>query len=64
MQAPIRVLVADDQRPLRDALDDPQQLGLLDDLADTIQLSIDRLRHPLFDLRPPAAGTPHIPPTR
>jgi PAS domain S-box-containing protein len=38
---------------LRRKIDDPEQLGLLDKLQDTIGLSIDRLRHLLFELRPP-----------
>ena len=39
---------------LRRELDDPKQLDLLADLEETIQLSISRLRHLLFELRPPA----------
>jgi PAS domain S-box-containing protein len=39
---------------LRRSLNDPEQLRLLGELEKTIQLSIDRLRHLLFDLRPPA----------
>ena len=39
---------------LRRSLDDPVQLQLLGELEDTIQLSIRRLRHLLFELRPPA----------
>jgi PAS domain S-box-containing protein len=39
---------------LRRELSDPKQLELLDDLEQTIQLSISRLRHLLFGLRPPA----------
>ncbi len=38
---------------LRRSIDDPAQLKLLSDLESTIQLSIERLRHLLFDLRPP-----------
>ena len=38
---------------LRRKLDDPEQLKLLDELEETIRLSIERLRHLLFDLRPP-----------
>jgi PAS domain S-box-containing protein len=38
---------------LRRTLEDPKQLGLLDELEQTIQLSISRLRHLLFELRPP-----------
>ncbi len=38
---------------LRKSLDDPNQLHLLDELEQTIQLSIARLRHLLFELRPP-----------
>jgi PAS domain S-box-containing protein len=38
---------------LRKSLDDPEQLRLLGDLEQTIQLSIARLRHLLFELRPP-----------
>lgn len=38
---------------LRRKLEDPEQLELLDDLEQVIQLSIERLRHLLFDLRPP-----------
>jgi PAS domain S-box-containing protein len=38
---------------LRRRLDDPEQLKLLDELEETIQLSISRLRHLLFELRPP-----------
>jgi PAS domain S-box-containing protein len=39
---------------LRRSLDDPKQLQLLDELGETIQLAISRLRHLLFELRPPA----------
>jgi PAS domain S-box-containing protein len=39
---------------LRRELNNPKQLELLADLEDTIQLSISRLRHLLFELRPPA----------
>ena len=39
---------------LRDELSDPKQLHLLADLETTIELSITRLRHLLFELRPPA----------
>ncbi len=39
---------------LREALDDPSQLLLLDQLAESLQHSISRLRHLLFELRPPA----------
>src|SRR5262245_39845169 len=39
---------------LRNALRDPEQLRLLDDVERTIELSISRLRHLLFELRPPA----------
>ena len=39
---------------LRRALTEPQQQELLDELAEMIQLSISRLRHLLFELRPPA----------
>jgi PAS domain S-box-containing protein len=39
---------------LRRALNDPGQLGLLDELDETIQVAIERLRHLLFELRPPA----------
>jgi PAS domain S-box-containing protein len=39
---------------LRRRIGDPEQLALLDDLERTIQLSIERLRHLLFELRPPA----------
>lgn len=39
---------------LRRSLDDPAQLQLLDELGETIQLAISRLRHLLFELRPPA----------
>jgi signal transduction histidine kinase len=38
---------------LRKSLDDPVQLRLLTELEQTIQLSIARLRHLLFELRPP-----------
>ena len=38
---------------LRRKLDDPEQLKLVGDLQETIGLSIDRLRHLLFELRPP-----------
>jgi PAS domain S-box-containing protein len=38
---------------LRRSLDDPEQLKLLGELEQTIQLSIARLRHLLFELRPP-----------
>jgi PAS domain S-box-containing protein len=38
---------------LRRRLDDPEQLKLLDELERTIQLAISRLRHLLFELRPP-----------
>jgi PAS domain S-box-containing protein len=39
---------------LRDELRDPKQLALLAELEETIDLSISRLRHLLFELRPPA----------
>jgi PAS domain S-box-containing protein len=39
---------------LRRSLEDEQQLALLADLEETIQLSITRLRHLVFELRPPA----------
>jgi PAS domain S-box-containing protein len=39
---------------LRDELSDPKQLALLADLETTIEMSISRLRHLLFELRPPA----------
>jgi PAS domain S-box-containing protein len=39
---------------LRRALTEPKHQELLDELAETIQLSISRLRHLLFELRPPA----------
>ena len=42
---------------LRRSLDDPEQLQLLWELETTIQLSIVRLRHLLFELRPPALDT-------
>jgi PAS domain S-box-containing protein len=38
---------------LRRSLEDPEQLELLGELEQTIQLSISRLRHLLFELRPP-----------
>ncbi len=38
---------------LRRRLEDPEQLKLLDELEQTIQLAISRLRHLLFELRPP-----------
>jgi len=39
---------------LRRALAEPAQAQLLDDLQQTIHLAISRLRHLLFELRPPA----------
>ena len=39
---------------LRRGLRDPDQLKLTDDVAHSIELSISRLRHLLFELRPPA----------
>jgi PAS domain S-box-containing protein len=39
---------------LRRSLEDPEQLQLLGELEETIRLSIARLRHLLFELRPPA----------
>jgi PAS domain S-box-containing protein len=42
---------------LRRSLDDPEQLRLLEELEQTIQLSITRLRHLLFELHPPALDT-------
>jgi PAS domain S-box-containing protein len=42
---------------LRRKVDDPEQLKLLGELEETIRLSIDRLRHLLFDLRPPILDT-------
>lgn len=42
---------------LRRSLDDPEQLQLLEELEKTIQLSISRLRHLLFELHPPALDT-------
>ena len=38
---------------LRRTIDDPDQLRLLDEFEQTIQLAIARLRHLLFELRPP-----------
>src|SRR2546423_2053531 len=38
---------------LRRSVDDPDQLAELDELDETIRLSIDRLRHLVFELRPP-----------
>lgn len=38
---------------LRRGLQDPDQLRLLDELEETVRLSIGRLRHLLFELRPP-----------
>jgi PAS domain S-box-containing protein len=38
---------------LRRKLDDPEHIKLLGELEETIQLSISRLRHLLFELRPP-----------
>ncbi len=38
---------------LRGTLEDPTQLELLDSLAETVELSIARLRHLLFELHPP-----------
>jgi PAS domain S-box-containing protein len=38
---------------LRRTIEDPEQLRLLDEFEKTIQLSIARLRHLLFELRPP-----------
>jgi PAS domain S-box-containing protein len=42
---------------LRRELDDPTQLALLGELEETIRLSISRLRHLLFELRPPTLDT-------
>jgi PAS domain S-box-containing protein len=42
---------------LRRTIDAPEQLQLLGELEETIQLSISRLRHLLFELRPPALDT-------
>ena len=42
---------------LRRSLHDPEQLQLLGELEKTIQLSISRLRHLLFELRPPELDT-------
>lgn len=42
---------------LRRSLDDPEQLDRLNELEQTIKLSISRLRHLIFDLRPPALDT-------
>ena len=42
---------------LRRALVDPDHLALLDELEQTIQLSISRLRHLIFELRPPTLDT-------
>jgi PAS domain S-box-containing protein len=39
---------------LRRSLESPEQLERLDELEETIQLSIARLRHLIFELRPPA----------
>ncbi len=39
---------------LRRSLETPDQVGRLEDLEETIQLSIARLRHLIFELRPPA----------
>ena len=42
---------------LRRELDDRRQLALVDDLDEIIHLAIVRLRHLLFDLRPPVLDT-------
>jgi PAS domain S-box-containing protein len=42
---------------LRRKVDDPEQLKLLGELEKTIGLSIERLRHLLFELRPPVLDT-------
>jgi PAS domain S-box-containing protein len=42
---------------LRRKLHDPEQLKLLGELEQTIGLSIERLRHLLFELRPPVLDT-------
>ena len=39
---------------LRRKLQEPEQLRLLGDVEATIELTISRLRHLLFELRPPA----------
>ena len=39
---------------LRRSMDDPEQLGRLDELEQTIKFAIRRLRHLIFELRPPA----------
>lgn len=39
---------------MRRSLDDSEQLRLVDELGETIQLAISRLRHLVFELRPPA----------
>jgi signal transduction histidine kinase len=39
---------------LRRSLDDPEQLSLLRELDETVKLSISRLRHLIFELRPSA----------
>jgi PAS domain S-box-containing protein len=38
---------------LRRDLQDPEQLALLDEVDDSIRVAIDRLRHLIFELRPP-----------
>lgn len=39
---------------LRRRLEGPEEVGMLDELARTMDLAIERLRHLLFELRPPA----------
>src|SRR5581483_7784083 len=39
---------------LRRSLSDPGQLEIVDGLQDVVRLSIDHLRHMMFDLRPPS----------
>jgi len=39
---------------LRRSLSDPAQLEIVDELQDVVRLSIDHLRHMMFDLRPPS----------
>jgi PAS domain S-box-containing protein len=47
---------------LQRKLDDPEQLRLLAELQQTIGLSIDRLRHLLFELRPPVLDSEGLAP--
>jgi PAS domain S-box-containing protein len=42
---------------LRLGIEDPEQVALIDEVDESVRLAIERLRHLVFELRPPVLGT-------